>query len=57
MFSKERLESVMLEQGVKNYDELLSSMQHDKNFERLIMAMTIDRVAGISSLLKGKSNR
>ena len=43
--------------NVKNYDELLSSMQHDKNFERLIMAMTIDRVAGKSSLLKGKSIR
>lgn len=43
--------------NVKNYDELLSSMQHDKNFERLIMAMTMDRVAGKSSLAKGKSIR
>ena len=43
--------------NVKNYDELLSAMQNDRNFERLILAMTIDRVAGKSSLAKGKAIR
>ena len=43
--------------NVKNYDELLSEMQKDKNFERLINSMTIDRIAGKSSLAKGKSIR
>lgn len=42
---------------VKNYEELLYAFQKDKNFERLIHAMTIDRVAGKSSLAKGKSIR
>ena len=43
--------------NVKNYNELLSEMQKDRNFERLIMSMTIDRVAGKSSLAKGKAIR
>ena len=43
--------------NVKNYDELLSAMQKDKNFERLILSMSIDRLAGKSSLAKGKSIR
>lgn len=43
--------------NVKNYDELLSAMQKDKNFERLILSMSIDRVAGKSSLAKNKSIR
>jgi TP901 family phage tail tape measure protein len=43
--------------NVRNYEELLSAMQNDKNFERLILAMTIDRVAGKSSLSKGKAIR
>lgn len=43
--------------NVKNYEELLSAMQKDKNFERLILSMSIDRVAGKSSLAKGKSIR
>lgn len=43
--------------NVKNYDELLSAMQKDKNFERLISSMTIDRLAGKSSLAKGKAIR
>lgn len=43
--------------NVKNYDELLSTMQKDKNFERLILSMSIDRLAGNSSLAKGKSIR
>lgn len=43
--------------NVKNYDEMLSAMQHDKNFERLILSMSIDRLAGKSGLAKGKSIR
>jgi hypothetical protein len=43
--------------NVKNYDEFLSAMKRDKNFERLVQSMTIDRVAGGSSLAKGKSIR
>jgi hypothetical protein len=43
--------------NVKNYDELLSAMQKDKNFENLILSMSIDRLAGKSSLAKGKSIR
>ena len=43
--------------NVKNYEEFLSEMQKDKNFERLIDSMTIDRIAGKSSLAKGKSIR
>lgn len=43
--------------NVKNYDELLAQMQKDKSFEKLIMAMTVDRIVGKSSLAKGKSIR
>ena len=43
--------------NVKNYDELLVAMQKDKNFERLVSSMTVDRIAGKSSLAKGKSIR
>lgn len=43
--------------NVQNYNELLSAMQKDKNFEKLILSMSIDRLAGGSSLAKGKSIR
>ena len=43
--------------NVKNYDEMLSAMQKDKNFERLILSMSIDRLAGRSYLAKNKSIR
>lgn len=43
--------------NVKNYDQMLSTMQKDKNFERLIDSMTIGKIAGKSSLAKGKSIR
>lgn len=43
--------------NVKNYEEMLSAMQKDKNFERLVLSMSIDRIAGKSSLAKGKSIR
>lgn len=43
--------------NVKNYGELLSEMQRDKNFEKLILSMSIDKIAGKSSLAKGKSLR
>ena len=43
--------------NVKNYDELLSAMQRDKNFENLVLAMTINRATGGSPLAKGKAIR
>jgi hypothetical protein len=43
--------------NVKSYNEMLNAMKSDKNFERLIMSMTIDQIAGKSSLAKGKSVR
>lgn len=43
--------------NVRNYEQLLSEMQKDKNFERLILSMTIDQIAGKSSLGKSKSIR
>ena len=43
--------------NVKNYEELLSALKSDKNFDRLIKSMTIDQIAGKSSLAKGKSIR
>ena len=43
--------------NVKSYDEMLAAMQKDKNFERLLLSMTIDRIAGKSPLAKGKSIR
>lgn len=43
--------------NVKNYDEMLDALQKDKNFERLITAMTINKLAGGSSLAKGKAIR
>lgn len=43
--------------NVKNYDEMLSAMQKDKNFERLVLSMSIDQIAGKSKLAKGKSIR
>jgi hypothetical protein len=43
--------------NIKNYEEMLSAMKADKNFERLILSMSIDRIAGKSGLAKGKSIR
>ena len=43
--------------NVKNYEQFLTAMQKDKNFERLIQSMTIDQISGKSSLGKGKSIR
>ena len=43
--------------NVKNYDEFLSSLQKDKNFERLVESMSIGKLAGKSSLAKGKAIR
>lgn len=36
--------------NVTNYSEMLAEMKHDKKFEKLITAMTIDRLAGKSHL-------
>ena len=43
--------------NVHSYEEMLAAMQKDKNFERLITSMSIDRLAGKSSLAKGKAIR
>lgn len=41
--------------NVKNYDQLIRAMQKDRNFERLVLSMSVDRLAGGSSLAKGKA--
>lgn len=43
--------------NVHSYDETIKQMQRDKSFEKLILALTLDQVAGKSSLAKGKSIR
>lgn len=43
--------------NIKNYEQLLREIQKDKNFEKLILSMTIDRVAGKSSLSKRNAIR
>ena len=43
--------------NVKNYEELLSALQKDPKFDKLIKAMTLDQIAGKSSLAKNKSIR
>jgi hypothetical protein len=43
--------------NVHSYNELLSQMQKDKNFERLILSMSVDRLAGGSVLAKNKAIR
>lgn len=43
--------------NVKNYGELLLELQKDPKFDKLIKAMTIDQIAGKSSLVKNKSIR
>lgn len=44
-------------ENVKNYEEMLYALKDDRRFEKLITAMTIDKIAGKSSLAKGKSVR
>ena len=43
--------------NVRGYNELLTEMQRDPKFEKLILSMTIDQIAGKSSLAKGKAIR
>ncbi len=43
--------------NVHGYNDLLTEMQRDPKFEKLVLSMTIDRIAGRSSLAKGKSIR
>ena len=43
--------------NVHGYNELLSEMQRDPKFEKFILSMTIDQIAGRSKLAKGKSIR
>lgn len=41
--------------NVKNYNDTIRQMQKDRNFERLILSMTIDRLNGGNSLAKNKA--
>ena len=43
--------------NVHSYNELISEMQRDSKFEKLILAMTVDQIAGKSKLAKGKAIR
>lgn len=43
--------------NVHGYNELLKEMQRDPKFEKLVLSMSLDRIAGKSSLTKGKSIR
>ena len=43
--------------NVHGYNELLTEMQRDPKFEKLVLSMTIDQIAGRSKLAKGKSIR
>lgn len=43
--------------NVHNYDETIRQMQKDPKFEKLILSMTLDQVAGKSKLAKGKAIR
>ena len=43
--------------NVKNYGELLSELQKDPKFDKLVKAITVDQIAGKSSLAKNKSIR
>lgn len=43
--------------NVHGYNDLLTEMQRDKNFEKLILSMTVDQISGKSKLSKGKSIR
>lgn len=43
--------------NIRNYEEFLHALKDDRRFEKLVTAMTIDKVAGKSSLAKGKSIR
>ena len=43
--------------NITNYSEFVTALQRDKNFEKLIKSMTVDRLAGGSSLAKTKSIR
>ena len=40
--------------NVMNYEQFKYAMQHDKNFEKMVRAMTVDRMFGGSSLKKYK---
>lgn len=43
--------------NVHGYNDLLTEMQRDPKFEKLILSMTIGQIAGKSKLVKGKSIR
>ena len=43
--------------NIRNYEQLVSEMQKDPKFEKLILAMTVDQIAGKSKLTKNKAIR
>ena len=43
--------------NVKNYEQLISEMQRDPKFEKLVLAMTVNQIAGKSKLAKNKTIR
>ena len=43
--------------NVRNYNEMLEQMQKDPKFDKLVKAISIDQIAGKSSLAKNKSIR
>lgn len=43
--------------NVHSYNEMLVQMQKDPKFDKLVTAITLDKIAGKSSLAKGKSIR
>ena len=43
--------------NVKNYEQLISEMQRDPKFEKLVLAMTVNQIAGKSKLAKNKAIR
>ena len=43
--------------NVHGYNDLLREMHSDPKFEKFILSMTIDQIAGRSKLAKGKSIR
>lgn len=43
--------------NVHGYNDLLTEMQRDPKFEKLVLSMTVDRIAGRSKLAKGKAIR
>lgn len=42
--------------NVKNYDDFMNAAKSDPKFERLVQAMTTERIAGRSAMAKNSLN-